>query len=153
MTFELEETEYHLFFEDPKLEGLEVVMDRMALGATMEFDRVRFAAPDTLEGAHQQIGQLAEILGAHMVSWNYAKKGIPVSADAKGLLEVDERILYAVSRAYATAMREVPAPLALSSSDTGSSSKDGSDSPPTDNTGLQIPMEPLDAPHDPQGSS
>lgn len=146
--FELEETHYHLFFEDAKLSGLEVVMARMTIGETMEYDKVRFRTCTTLEEIHARIERLAEILGEHLVSWNLRKNGLPVSCDAKGLLAVDELVLDAMVPAYVMATREVPAPLALSSSGTepASSTTSPSDQAPS------IPMEPLSSDQTPPGS-
>jgi hypothetical protein len=140
MGFELEEDHYRLFFEDQKLNGLEVTMSRLgSVGESMQFDKVRFRDVTTLDEIHTRLEDLVEIVGAHLVSWNLTKKGIPVPCNAKGLTDADDRILDAVIPAWVMAMREVPAPLALSSTDTESSSNDGS--PP--GAPLSIPMEPL----------
>lgn len=144
--FELEEDEYHLFFEDPKFDGLEVVMSPPAsIQESLEFDKVRRARSRAVEpeDVEKALGRLAEMLGEHMLSWNLEKKGIPVSCDAKGLMSSDGRILVAIEGAYINAVSGVPAPLALSSADTGSSSSDGSPSPLTASGAPSIPMEPL----------
>jgi hypothetical protein len=140
--FELEDDEYHLFFEDPKYNGLEVVMADMSLEDALELDEARFAVPETIADIKKQARTLAELIGERLVSWNLTKKGVAVPADAKGLLQQKRGFLDAVVGAYVQALRGVPAPLALGSSDTGSSSNDGS---PSDQV-PPIPMEPLSEP-------
>lgn len=138
--FELEDDEYHLFFEDPKYAGFEVVVEGISLEETLELDRIRFAKVETLEAMEKRLRALADFIGERLVSWNLTKKGIPVPCDAKGLLQQKRRgFLDAVVNAYVDALRGVPAPLGLSSSDTEGSSSSTSGSEAT----LSIPMEPL----------
>jgi hypothetical protein len=143
--FELEATHYHLFFEDPKLHGLEVVMSRMSVDDSLALDRARFAKASTLEDLTKNTEDVTDIVGEHLVSWNLERGGLPVSCDAKGLRSHDGSLLDAIVDAYVQAVRGVPAPLALSSSDTGTSSSDGSASP-TVSVEQSIPMEPLSSP-------
>lgn len=139
MGFELEEDHFHLFFEDARFDGLEVVIARMSIRESLAFDKARFTAANTLEEVEARMEKLAKVLGEQLVSWNLAKRGRPVPCTAAGILAQDERILDAIIDAYIQAVRGVAAPLALSSSDTGSSSTDGSSSEGL----LPIPMEPL----------
>lgn len=140
--FELEEDEYHLFFEDPKFNNLEVVMSPPAsIAESIAFDKARAArdrATD-LDDVEKAVQLLADMLGEHLISWNLEKHGLPVSCDAKGLMGSDSRIMAAIERAYVQAVIGVPAPLALTSDATGPSSNDGS----TPEGALSIPMEPL----------
>lgn len=143
--FELEEDEYHLFFEDPKFDGLEVVMSPPAsIEESLAIDKARRARDRAVEpeDTEKALQRLADKFGEHMISWNLTKKGIPVPCDAKGLMSSDFRIMLAIEKAYIDAVNGVPAPLAASSTDTGSSSNSGSPSP-TAPEGLSIPMEPL----------
>lgn len=140
--FELEEDEYHLFFEDPKFDRLEVVMSPPAsIEESIAFDKARAARDRAtlVEDVEKSVRHLADMLGEHLISWNLQKKGIPVSCDAKGLMGSDGKILTAIEKAYIQAVIGVPAPLALNSDDTGPSSNDGS----TPEGALSIPMEPL----------
>jgi hypothetical protein len=138
--FELEEDEYHLFFEDPKYDGFEVVAEGATLEECLEFDRIRRTVATTDEEAEQRLRALADFIGERLLSWNLTKKGLPVPCDAKGLMQQRRRgFLGVVIEAYAQALSGVPAPLALGSSDTDESSSTISPSEAM----LSIPMEPL----------
>lgn len=142
--FELEEDEFHLFFEDPKYDGLVVVAEGATLEECFEFDRIRNAPAETDEAVEKQLRALADFIGARLISWNLAKKGVPVPCEAASLMQQRRRgFLGAVADAYAQALRGVPAPLGLSSSDTEASSSSTSGS---EATLLGLTTEPLSEP-------
>lgn len=138
--FEIPEDEYHLFFEDEQYAGLEVVMSGMGVGEALHFDVVRFRKAPTVEDAEKDVTEVMKIVAEHLLSWNATRKGVPVPATQEGLLSLGSKFVNALIGAWVNAMTGVPAPLALGSSDTGSSSNATSETVPS------IPMEPLSNP-------
>jgi hypothetical protein len=128
------ETEYRLFFEDDDLAGLEVTMSSMTILQVLAFDETRFRDAATPQEIRAKYEALADQLGEHLISWNLEDRaGIPVPADAKGILAQPERLMTVIVNAYVQALRGVPAPLELPS--------DGGQ--PSGPEALTLPMEPL----------
>lgn len=148
MGFRPEPTHYRLFFEDQKYAGFEVTIARMTVGEALAFDETRATAATTSAELTGKMRQIAEQIAGHLVEWNLEDEhGAPVAPTADALLGLEEPLFDAVIDAYIQALKGVPAPLALGSSDTGSSSNTGSLSPTgTNGAELSIPMEPLSSP-------
>jgi len=128
------ETEYRLFFEDDDLAGLEVTMSSMTILEVLAFDETRFQSADTVDELRTKYQAIADQLGEHLISWNLEdRSGLPVPADAKGILSQPERLITVIINAYVQALRGVPAPLELPS--------DGGQ--PSGPEVLELPMEPL----------
>lgn len=106
MAFELEPTHYALTFEDPRLKGLQVTMDRMSVGEALQFDELRFTKAENVLAATKNTRAVYEIVAAHIVEWS-----IDDTPDLPGLLRQDELIVTAIIPAWMTAMRGITAPL------------------------------------------
>ncbi len=124
--FQLEPTHYVLTFEDPRLKGLQVTMDRMSVGESLLLDELRFTRAENVPQATANTRKIYAILAAHLVEWN-----IGAPCDLDGLLAQDEAVPGAILPAWITAYRGVAAPL-----DSGSNS-----GPPSPED--SIPMETL----------
>ena len=137
MGYKLKRTLYQLTFEDPDLEGLEVVTKRISVDGLLKFvdlidaveglDKDNFK-PEDLKIVRDLLGRFAKVL----VSWNVeTEDDQPVPATAEGLMGLDFEFVMPLIEAWITGISQAPPPLPSASA--------GGDPPPE----ASLPMEAL----------
>jgi hypothetical protein len=112
MGFRPEPTHYHLRFADPAFKGLEVEIQRMNIGESLEFDKARLTQATTVEESEKKALTIAGMVAAKLVAWNLEDQtGQPVPTTLDGVLSQDDTVINPIIEAWVDAIRGVTPPL------------------------------------------
>jgi hypothetical protein len=107
-------TTYRLKFEDPAMEGLEVVARSASVQTLLTITSLADAATENPET--KVVHEVLALFGDSLVSWNLEDgDGTPVPADVMGLAGQDMDFVLAVIMAWVQAVSQVRAPLPAAS--------------------------------------
>jgi len=108
-------TTYRLRFEDPAMEGLEVVARSASVQTLLKITSLADLATESPET--KVVHEVLALFGDSLVSWNLEDDdGHPVPADAMGLASQDMDFVMAVIMAWVQAVSQVAPPLPAASS-------------------------------------
>jgi|SRR5882762_1121457 len=108
---------FHLSFEDPEMEGLEITAGSTSMRGLLEltkFMQKGMTADDVNAGMLDPI--VDQFIGA-LQSWNLEDDGQPVPTTKDALLDQDNDFVLGVIAAWMDAVGGVPAPLEQTSND------------------------------------
>lgn len=115
---------YRLVFEDPEMEGLEVLMKSVPIGQFMELtgldENTILGEGVTLAGGPVP-ARMLHAAGDAIVEWNLEDDDGPVKPGYDALAAQDIGFVYQIVKAWVEAMSGVPAPLQQGSSGGGPS--------------------------------
>ena len=126
--FEPQETQFRLTFEEPDLQGLEVLMGSLSVGEYTEMQRMSLPKAmgdvenldrDKLlelvvqraEETFQANERLLGLFASRLISWNITKGGVPVEATLAGIQSQDSRLISRLVGAWQRALIQGPPPL------------------------------------------
>ena len=116
--FRKKKTLYKLVFEDPDLDGLEVVGKGVSVDQLLELQRLQQTADTNAEDAEKVMRKLANAID----SWNLEDDdGAPVPCTFDGLKTQEMSFVLAIFSAWRQAVASVPNPSPNGSNDGGTS--------------------------------
>jgi len=111
MGFRKEATQYKLKFEDPDLDGLEVIAKSLPLRDFLAINKLAIAADDNAEKQVEQSEVMLKKFSEALIGWNLEDdRGKPVPATYAGLLTQEVSFAMEIIRAWMEAIANVPKP-------------------------------------------
>lgn len=108
--FVYDDDQYRLRFEDPRFDGLEVLMSSLTIGQITDLTKLTAAAESKDEKeAVAAFDQLVSMLAAGLVSWNLERPaGTPVPATEEGIRRQPIRLVLSIVWAWMEGVGGVP---------------------------------------------
>jgi hypothetical protein len=105
---------YRLTFDDPALEGLEVVMRGASVAELTQFSELSSLGEGLMKPENaESLAELYAMLSRKVVRWNLEDEDDqPIPCTAETLADEDSRVVLAIMAGWADAVAGVPAPLA-----------------------------------------